>query len=502
MGNATQATSNRAIAIGDFTQAHARSAVAMGNHTQAISFAETALGTYNTLYTFTDSLDWNINGRLFVIGNGLDENSRSDAFSILKNGNIALNGTVTIDSAYTLPSTDGSAGQILATDGSGTANWTSNTLLQDTDSDTKIQVEESADEDFIRFDLAGTEYFKMDSFRLEVLNSNNSVFLGEGAGTSSNASMKNVGIGYKALSSINGAHSNVAIGSQALMSQVTGFDNVAIGERALINNISGFYNVAIGEATGFNVETGRDNVFIGDDAADKTTADISANVFIGRLSGRRAEGDSSVFIGYQSGLNETASQRLYIENSNADATGALIYGEFDNDLVRINGDLEVTGSSNLVPIGTIIMWPSEIPPAGWIPCNGQPFVRSTYPELFDILGDTGDGTANVPNFRGRFPLGLGQSQTQFSTNHAIKSTGGFEKHQLDITEMPPHTHDVIVTFDEGQENGSNNRYSDLRGGDDESKTYTSNSAGGSNGTTVAHNNMPPFYTINFIIKAE
>ena len=38
-------------------------------------------------------------------------------------------------------------------------------------------------------------------------------------------------------------------------------------------------------------------------------------------------------------LMKWAANRLYIENSNADSTGALIYGEFDNDFVRINGKL-------------------------------------------------------------------------------------------------------------------------------------------------------------------
>jgi len=89
MGDETEATAKASIAMGKETKASASSALAVGNRTQAISFAETALGTYNTLYTFTDSLAWNTNDRLFVIGNGLDENSRSDAFSILKNGCIA-----------------------------------------------------------------------------------------------------------------------------------------------------------------------------------------------------------------------------------------------------------------------------------------------------------------------------------------------------------------------------------------------------------------------------
>ena len=47
--------------------------------------------------------------------------------------------------------------------GSGTAG-----LVQDADSDTKIQVEESADEDIIRFDIAGNELMTLDADELEL----------------------------------------------------------------------------------------------------------------------------------------------------------------------------------------------------------------------------------------------------------------------------------------------------------------------------------------------
>jgi hypothetical protein len=54
---------------------------------------------------------------------------------------------------------------------------------------------------------------------------------------------------------------------------------------------------------------------------------------------------SSLFLGYAAGSQETNSNRLYIENSNS--TTPLIYGEFDNDLIRINGDLEVKGYADV-----------------------------------------------------------------------------------------------------------------------------------------------------------
>ncbi|MEO1655504.1 MAG: hypothetical protein AAFU64_18315, partial [Bacteroidota bacterium] len=53
-------------------------------------------------------------------------------------------------------------------------------------------------------------------------------------------------------------------------------------------------------------------------------------------------GSDNVFLGYRAGFNERGSQKLYIANS--DTVNPLIYGAFDSTLVRINGDLEVTGA--------------------------------------------------------------------------------------------------------------------------------------------------------------
>jgi len=52
-------------------------------------------------------------------------------------------------------------------------------------------------------------------------------------------------------------------------------------------------------------------------------------------------GSGNVFLGYTAGYNETGSNKLYIDNSNT-AT-PLIYGEFDNNILTINGNLEVIG---------------------------------------------------------------------------------------------------------------------------------------------------------------
>lgn len=50
-------------------------------------------------------------------------------------------------------------------------------------------------------------------------------------------------------------------------------------------------------------------------------------------------GSGNVFLGHNAGYNEMGSNKLYIENS--DISTPLIYGEFDNNLLQINGTLKI-----------------------------------------------------------------------------------------------------------------------------------------------------------------
>lgn len=56
------------------------------------------------------------------------------------------------------------------------------------------------------------------------------------------------------------------------------------------------------------------------------------------------------------------------------------------------------------PIGTVIAWSSHSNPAeasAWLDCNGQGFSRSSYPELYALIG------SRVPDYRGMFLRGVG-----------------------------------------------------------------------------------------------
>jgi hypothetical protein len=68
-------------------------------------------------------------------------------------------------------------------------------------------------------------------------------------------------------------------------------------------------------------------------------------VFLGYQAGFSSTGTGNVFLGYQAGFFETGDNKLYIDNSNTSTP--LLYGEFDNDFVEINGDLYVTGNAYL-----------------------------------------------------------------------------------------------------------------------------------------------------------
>src|SRR5574344_530074 len=73
-----------------------------------------------------------------------------------------------------------------------------------------------------------------------------------------------------------------------------------------------------------------------------------------------------------------------------------------------------------VPIGAGMWYPSDTIPDNWLLCNGQAVSRTTYSELFAILGTThgtGDGstTFNLPNIKGRTIVGKDSADTDFNT---------------------------------------------------------------------------------------
>jgi hypothetical protein len=179
-------------------------------------------------------------------------------------------------------------------------------------------------------------------------------FLGTGAGMSNITGTGNTFVGYQAgqLSDVNG---NTFIGYSAGYSNTSGPGNVFVGTSAGYANTIGFGNAFFGYQAGQETTTGGNNTFIGPNAGNKnltggnntyvgffagySNVGGNYNVLIGNSAGYAETGSNNVFIGNGAGYAETGSHKLYIDN--CACTPPLIYGEFDNHVLKLNGRTEV-----------------------------------------------------------------------------------------------------------------------------------------------------------------
>jgi len=93
MGDVTKATGQYATSMGSLTPATGYISTAIGRETIAPSFAEDVVGAYNELYTPNETIAFDGNDRIFTVANGLDSATRSNALTILKNGNTGIGTT-------------------------------------------------------------------------------------------------------------------------------------------------------------------------------------------------------------------------------------------------------------------------------------------------------------------------------------------------------------------------------------------------------------------------
>ncbi len=220
-----------------------------------------------------------------------------------------------------------------------------NYIIQDADADTKIQTEETADEDKIRFDIAGTERWVMDGSRLEPKNTGGSVFIGEGAGYNDDLTgNNNTFIGYSTGNSNITGYRNTANGYEALSRNTTGHDNTANGNIALYSNTTGHNNTASGYSSLYSNTTGYNNTASGRSALySNTTGNYNT-----------ANGNSALYYN-TTGYNNTASGSFALssnttgDDNTASGYGALRYNEANSRSTAIgyhamyNADNRTTG---------------------------------------------------------------------------------------------------------------------------------------------------------------
>ena len=195
----------------------------------------------------------------------------------------------------------------------------------------------------------------------------NNIYFGYESGQNNTDGDLNVFIGHQSgLMSTGNSHYNIFMGAGAGRDKTEGFGNVIIGKYAGANTGDGNYNVILGNLAGssqnFDPESGfepNNNVVIGRRAG---YAGIGKNnVMIGAYAGYSSDpltSSGNIFIGDHSGYSETGSNKLYISNSST--SDPLIFGDFAEGKIQINGNLYATGEitsisdmslkSNLAPI--------------------------------------------------------------------------------------------------------------------------------------------------------
>lgn len=145
-------------------------------------------------------------------------------------------------------------------------------------------------------------------------------------------------------------------------------------------------------------------------------------------------------------------------------------------------------------------------PRGWAFCDGQLLPISQNDALFSLLGTIygGDGrtTFGLPDLRGRAPVHMGSGPGLTPRN--IGAKGGQEIVTLQSTELPAHTHTLKASSESASYNtaagailASKRRtriYSPGSPTADMDSNILSNVGG-----NQAHNNMPPYKTLNCII---
>lgn len=187
--------------------------------------------------------------------------------------------------------------------------------------------------------------------------------------------------------------------------------------------------------------------------------------------------------------------------------------------------------TSLIPAGTMILFGGTSTPSGWFWCDGSAYSRTTYAALFAAIGTTwgvGDGstTFNVPDLRGRAPIGVGQGSGL--TNRTLGAKLGEENHANTLAENGPHTHTGGLhahtggAHTHGERTGadlpayvgggggsagvanSNNGNATTRIHTDSGGAVATSSDGAvvttSSGSGTAHNTMQPSLVVNYLIK--
>ncbi len=157
------------------------------------------------------------------------------------------------------------------------------------------------------------------------------------------------------------------------------------------------------------------------------------------------------------------------------------------------------------------MYTNSSIPSGWLLCDGSEVSRTTYSELFDLIGETfgiGDGstTFNLPNVSDRFVIGKSSTYAMGSTgggsfnvtadnmpthNHTISSTGSTHTHEIGGYAGPPYNNHITAWPNPVGSDGTTTF---------SNESWTHTHILGNTGSSTAVTILPVYLALAFIIK--
>lgn len=161
----------------------------------------------------------------------------------------------------------------------------------------------------------------------DAMSDNSSIYLGTVGGADA-GNTNNTAVGISALNSNQIGTYNAAFGKNSLFSNNSGIYNSAFGAGSMELSTNGVGNTAIGSGALYNNGSGTGNTALGFEAG---------------FGNYDSNSSGNVFLGYKAGYFETGSNKLYIDNT--DTYYPLVYGDFTEKKLEVNGEFKVTNDS-------------------------------------------------------------------------------------------------------------------------------------------------------------
>lgn len=259
---------------------------------------------------------------------------------------------------------------------------------------------------------------------------------------------------------------------------------------------------------------------------NQNTTGSSASCTGNSATATSLSGGSGGSIPYQSGANTTA----------------MLANGSSGQLLQSNGGTAAPSwvASPGVPTGSLFPYAGSSAPSGYLLCDGSSVSSTNYLALHAVISNTYGGSAytggsglnfNLPDLRGRFPMGSGTGTGLNSSGTGAPSGsaqtartrgqwGGEETNLLSTNEMPSHNHNG-ATGNAGSHSHTLNKevLTYMGSGGNRYDPYPGSVWGGSplaglqistvadhshsitaQGGGARHNNVPPFVVLNYIIK--